>query len=135
METLYTQTKRIDCLAPHSNFFQQLGQDYVTQYISERNSRGIITRNLWEGAVDQKIVKDYYKNASIRLLPAKMKERFQTTLFLYDDKALYISSLKNAYALLMTSKEHHDFMAAVFDGLWDSSTPHPQEKTRQNNPH
>lgn len=122
METLYCRDRHIDSIAPNDNFFWQVGQSFADAYVSERVARRIGTRNLWEAIREPKLIKKYYEGLSdIRILPAAMHGKFVTTIFLFDDKALYISSLKNAYALLVTSKEHHDTMQALFDGLWSAS--------------
>ena len=96
--------------------------DFVKLFIEERMRRNIRTKNLWEEPVDKKLVKQYYENLSeIRILPEVMAGKFKTTVFLYDDKTLYISSLRNSFCVLITSQEHHDTMQAWFDGLWLSS--------------
>ena len=123
METLYCRERHIDSIAPKENFFWHVGDDFALGYVAERARRRIKTRNLWEAPIDVKRQrKEHYEGLSeIRILPAVMHGKFVTTIFLYDDKTLYISSLKNAYALLVTSQEHHDAMRALFDGLWAGS--------------
>ena len=93
--------------------------------MNEPNKRNITTRNLWEKEIDPKIFEEYYqKNAEVKILPKVMEGKFSTTIFLYDNKTLYVSSLKANYAVLITSKEHHETMSALFEGLWSSSKPH-----------
>jgi hypothetical protein len=60
----------------------------------------------------------------VKILPEVMQGNFQTTIFLYDDKTLYVSSKKNSYCILITSKEHTETMQAWFDVLWESSMLH-----------
>lgn len=130
METLYCRDRHIDSIAPRDNFFWQVGQDFAGSYVAERALRKIRTRNLWESPIDQKLLRQYYAGLSeIRLMPGVMHGTFSTTIFLFDDKALSISSLDNAYALLVTSKEHHDAMTALFNGLWQCSKPLKEGKT------
>jgi sugar-specific transcriptional regulator TrmB len=122
MEMVYCRNKKINSVVPKVNFFHQVGQDFVQLFVEERVRRNIRTKNLWEEPADKKLVKQYYENLSeIRILPAVMVGKFKTTIFLYDDKTLYISSLHNSYCVLITSQEHHDTMQAWFDGLWFSS--------------
>lgn len=126
METLYCRSRHIDSIAPHDNFFWQVGQGFADSYIAERVSRKIRTRNLWEAPIDRRLLKQYYAGLSeIRLMPEVMHGAFGTTTFLFDDKTLSISSLDNSYALLVTSAEHHDTMTALFNGLWSCSKPLP----------
>jgi sugar-specific transcriptional regulator TrmB len=124
MSMLYCKNKHIDSVVPKQNFFWQNGQDFVELFIEERIRRNIKTKNLWESPISKELVKQYYEGLSqIRILPEIMRDKFQTTIFIYDDKTLYVSSKKNSYCVLITSKEHTDTMRAWFDGLWSISKP------------
>jgi sugar-specific transcriptional regulator TrmB len=125
MEMLYCKSKKINSIVPKRNFFWQIGQDFVELFVEERRERGIRTKNLWEESVDSKVLKQYYEDLSqVRILPEIMRGKFSTSIFLYDDKTLYVSSKDNSYCLLVTSKEHTDTMQALFDGLWSISVEH-----------
>jgi sugar-specific transcriptional regulator TrmB len=125
MDMMYSKNKHIDCIAPQKNFFWGVSEDFVRLFITERKRRSIHTRNLWESEIDKKVLKTYYNELSeIRILPKVMQGKFKTTIFLYDDKTLYISSIKQSYCVLITSQEHHDTMRALFEGLWSASKPH-----------
>lgn len=122
MDTLYCRSKLICSVVPKENFAWQVGSEFVERYVGSRIERKIQTRNLWEQRVDPKIYQNYYKGKSdIRILPDVMHGTFQTIVYLYDDKTLYVSSRANAYCVLITSKEHHDTMMAWFEGLWGAS--------------
>lgn len=122
MDSLYCKSKKICSVVPKENFAWQVGQDFVERYIRSRIERKIETRNLWERRIDPTLYNNYYKGKSdVRVLPEVMHGKFLTTIFLYDDKTLYISSRANSYAVLITSQEHHDTMMAWFEGLWNSS--------------
>ena len=121
-ETLYGRDRHIDSLAPSDNFFWQIGQEFSADYISQRVRKKISTRNLWEEPLEPEIMLRSYKGLSqVRILPEVMRGKFKTTIFLYDDKVLYISSRKAGYALLVKSKEHYETMKAMYDGLWFAS--------------
>lgn len=124
METLYCRSRHIDSLAPSDNFFWQAGKAFGAEYVRERVARKITTRNLWEKPLDPATMRLQYAAVSkVRILPKSMHGRFRTTVFAYDDVVLYISSKKNGYALLVRSKEHVEFMRAMYDALWDAGTP------------
>lgn len=126
MESLYCKGKEIYSIAPQKNFFWEVGRDFVELFVDERRRRKIHTKNLWERSIDARTVHDYYEGFSeIRIVPPAMRNNFTSTIFLYDDKTLVVSSMKNAYCILITSQEHHDTVRALFDGLWSASTPHP----------
>ncbi len=122
METLYCRDQHIDILTPKDNFFWQVGQAFSQNYVDERRARQITTRHLWEESLKPELLKRSYQGLSeIHLLPASMRGAYRSTLFLYDDKVMYVSSLKSGYVLLVQSKEHHELMKAMFDGLWEAS--------------
>ncbi|MCI5108231.1 MAG: hypothetical protein MRY49_00070 [Candidatus Pacebacteria bacterium] len=125
MEMLYCKGKNINSIVPKQNFFWQIGEDFVELFIEERVKRNIKTRNLWESPINKDLIDKYYNNLSkVRIMPEVMRGKFQTTIFIYDDKTLYVSSKKNSYCVLITSKEHTDTMQALFEGLWSTSRPH-----------
>lgn len=126
MDMLYAKEPHINSVVPQDNFFWQIGgREFAARFVSERRKRNIHTKNLWEQNVDAKTLKEYYDGFSeVRILPSVMRGKFATSVFLYDDKTLYVSSLKNGYAVLITSQEHHDTQQAWFDGLWSASKPH-----------
>lgn len=122
MEMPYCRGEWIYSVVPKENIFWQIGQGFVRDYVSLRVERNIHTKNIWEIETDQSVLQKYYSDLSeIRLLPEVMHKKFYTTTFLYDDRVLHISSLKNAYAILITSQEYHNSMKAWFDGLWLAS--------------
>lgn len=121
METLYGKEKTICVIAPRDNVFWQIGKSFFDQYVTERNQRGIATRSLWEKPLERIVYNKYYTASnSVRLLSPTAKP-FETTLFLYDDRTMYLSSLKNGYCLTVTSLEHRAFMQSMFEGLWAAS--------------
>ncbi len=129
-DMLYCKGKKINSVVPDNNFFWQVGREFVQSYVEERIKRGITTRNLWNASIDKKTFEEYYEGHSdVRIVPDIMQGAFKTTVFLYDDKTLFVSSIKNSYCVLITSKEYHDTMQAWFEGLWSASTPHGQELT------
>ncbi len=127
MDVMYTKNHRVDLIVPAETFFWDFGEDFIRKYIEERKQRNITSRNLWESEIEAKDFKQYYSNfSSTRMLPEVMKHKFKTTIFLFDDKTLYVSSIKNCYAILVSSQEHNDTISALFEGLWSIATPHPQ---------
>ena len=129
MDMLYCKDKKFDSIVSRENFFWQIGKEFVERFVKERTKRGISTKTIWDTTVEGRVLHEYYKPPSeVRLVPIAMKGTFNTTVFLFDDKTLYISSLKNSYCVLITSQEHHDTMQAWFDAIWDASRPHKIKK-------
>ncbi len=127
MESLYCHSREHHSIAPQNNYFWQVGRSFVEKFVVQRYERKVKISNLWEQPIAPDIYKQYYDGvAKVRLLPKVMHGKFDTTIFLYDDKALYISSMKSNYCLLVRSQEHYNTMRALFDGLWSVSKPHPE---------
>jgi sugar-specific transcriptional regulator TrmB len=123
MESIYTHSRRIDSLIPAENFFWQLGPEFVTKYVEARWKLSVKTRHLWATKVDKSTIDKYYEHAAIRMLPDKLGSRFKTSVFMYDDNVLYVSSLASGYALVVHSAEHFELMQMLYEGLWAQSTP------------
>lgn len=124
METLYCRGGHIDCLAPADNFFWQIGQEFSSEYIAERVRRNITTRNMWEKPLEPKILlQSYSGRAQVRVLPKTMHGHFRTTVFIYDETVMYISSVASGYVLVVHSKEHLELMLALYDTIWNVSEP------------
>lgn len=123
METVYCHSRHIDTLVPTRNFFWQFGPDFVEKYVELRHTLGVKTRNLWQDPVEQQIIDQFYDKAEIRLMPGGLGDRFRSTVFMYDDCVLYISSLASGYALLVRSSEHRELMRELYGVVWDLSKP------------
>lgn len=125
MDMMYVKNKNIESIAPSKNFFWEVGGEFVKSFVEERIKRNIHTRNLWEREIEKSIFKKYYEKASeVHILPSVMKDKFSTTIFIFDNSTLYVSSMKECYAVLITSEEHANTMRAIFEGLWSASKPH-----------
>jgi sugar-specific transcriptional regulator TrmB len=124
MATLYCKSKTIESIVPKDNFFWQVGQEFVERFVTNRMKRGIKAKNLWEIPSTKKVLNSYYQGSEVKIFPKQMNGKFETTIFIYDDKTLYISSKKNAYCVLITSHEHASMMRALFGTIWSLGTPH-----------
>lgn len=128
MDVMYAKNRKVDVIAPAKNFFWGVGEEFLRKYIEERRRRKILARNLWEVEIDTMEFKKYYSDFSeVRMMPEAMREKFSTTIMLFDDKTLYISSYENAYAILVNSQEHNDTLSALYEGLWAVAKPHPKQ--------
>ncbi len=119
--SLYDKEKTIRTIVPADNFFHEIGKNFVEEYVEEKTNRGIKTKALWEDIPDKKFIKRYYYDSEIKQLPVDMHNSFETTVFIYSDKTLYIAPKKENYAVLIQSKEHAKMMKTVFENIWGNS--------------
>lgn len=126
LSTAYCKGKSIKTIIPKDSFFWQLeDKHFINEYVDRRVRNGVKTQSLWEKKLDDKIFSKFYKNISdIKLLPSNMHNAFSTSVFIYDDKVMYISSIENAYCIIVTSAEHCEMMSALFEGLWGYAKPY-----------
>lgn len=127
-EALYCKTRHWDILAPAKNFFSEFDQAYADYFISSRKERNITSRSLWEENPGRRILTpEEIKQREPRYLPKVMFGKFKSVLILFDDKAAMITSLKELSAVLIQSKEVHDTLTAMFEGLWIASEPYEKK--------
>jgi len=119
--SLYSKKKEIKTIVPGENFFTELGNNFIKEYVEEKLKKGIKTKALWEDIPKKEMLEKYYPNSKIHQLPTNMHNSFKTTIFIYDDKTLYIGPKKENYAVLIQSKEHAKMMSALFDNIWCNS--------------
>lgn len=115
---LYDKDKIILTIVPGKNFFHEVGKSFVEEYVKEKVKRGIRTKALWEDIPNKSDINKYYSDSEIRQLPIDMHNNFETTIFIYGDKTLYIGPKKENYAVLVQSKEHSKMMRTIFNNIW-----------------
>ncbi|MCU0660291.1 MAG: hypothetical protein MUD00_01625 [Candidatus Pacebacteria bacterium] len=119
--SLYGKTKTIRTIVPANNFFHDMGKDFVEEYVKEKVKRKIGTKALWEDIPNKKAIENFYLNSQIKQLPVAMHNSFETTIFIYDDKTLYVAPKKENHAVLIQSKEHAKMMTSIFENLWSNA--------------
>lgn len=119
--SLYGKEKMIRTIVPTTNFFHEMGRAFVEEYVTEKKKRGIHTIALWEDIPKKNVIEKFYTQADIRQLPVSMHNSFDTTVFMYDDKTLYVSPKKEKYAVLIQSEAHARMMRSMFDTIWSTA--------------
>lgn len=119
--SLYAKEKRIRSIVPAQNYFHEMGEGFVLEYVEEKQKRKLDTTALWEDIPNKSILSNYYDRADIRQLPVDMHNGFDTTIFVFDNKTLYVSPKREQYAVLIQSEAHSKMMKAVFDNIWSNS--------------
>ena len=118
LESLYCRSGKIDSIVPSDNFFWQLGSDFVDQYTELNYTLGISTRNLWDKSIKKGGSEEYYRKTETRILPDSMRDKFNTTVFIYDDLVLNILPRASGYAFVVRSREHSEMMRVFYETLW-----------------
>lgn len=118
-EALYCRSHHWDIIAPEKNFFSEFDKEYAKYYLETRKSRAVTARTLWEAQSDKRaLTPEEIKNRQPRYLPEIMRGKFNSVIILFDDKVTFISSMEEISAILIQSKEIHNMLTALFEGLW-----------------
>ena len=122
-KALYARERKWRIIAPRSNIFAQLPEEYAKYFMNTRAERGIQAKTLWES-------EDRHRaNLSLeqllmrrpRFLDTSLTGRFNATIIQFDNKVLFIHSIKHKSAAMITSDEIAQTFSVMFDGLWDAS--------------
>lgn len=122
-KALYARERKWRIIAPKSNIFAQLPDEYAKYFMSTRMERGIQAKTLWEAndrhrahlSLEQLLMR------RPRYLDESMTGQFSATIIQFDDKVLFIHSIKHKSAAMITSHEVAQTFSVMFDGLWNVS--------------
>jgi sugar-specific transcriptional regulator TrmB len=120
----YSRSHHWDIIAPTRNFLKEYDSSYKEYYLKARKYYGITARSLWEHKpTSRKLSAQELRERNPRIMPKSMQGRFQSMMLLFDDKVAIISPLEKLSAILITSQETKEMFLAMFDAIWDISTP------------
>ncbi|PIR94163.1 hypothetical protein COT97_02970 [Candidatus Falkowbacteria bacterium CG10_big_fil_rev_8_21_14_0_10_39_11] len=123
-EALYCKDGHWDIIAPKINFFSDFDRDYAKYFMNARRNRGVTARSLWETDIIHKNLNPTdIEFRHPRILPEIMHGKFNSVIILFDNKILLISSLKEKSAILIQSRDLHETLSAIFEGLYIGSQP------------
>jgi sugar-specific transcriptional regulator TrmB len=120
-ETLECRSKVLHGILSMHELLEVPGPDWMQEYIDARVERGIQLKVVRSFERD---IKSIWPNSSkdereLRYAPAHIK--LNMTMYIYDEKVLYISSKQENYALVIESGELSSMNNALFEGLWTIS--------------
>lgn len=123
-EALYCKNRHWELLAPAKTFLDELGGEYKQYFYDSQRSRNISVRSLWEKKPAHKHNAEEIKRREPRILPPKLLGTFSSVIILFDNVCLLVPPLRSGDAVIIRSKELKTTLTAMFNGLWDISTPY-----------
>lgn len=118
-KALYCSSHHWDIVAPRQNFIAESDEAYIRHFKQVRKQQNIQSCTLWEGKWEQgKISLADVMHRKPRYLPREYDGRFKAMMILFDKKVAFIGSYAQQEALLIESKEIHDFQQMLFEALW-----------------
>lgn len=128
-EALYCKSRHWDIIAPAKNYFSEFNKEYAKYFLETRRQRNLTARSLWEYDFSRRILtREEIKQRNPRYLPEIMHSKFKSVIIIFDDKVVFISSLKELSAIMIQSEEIKNMMSAMFEGLWVNSIDYKQAK-------
>jgi sugar-specific transcriptional regulator TrmB len=122
--TFRSKTRHWSIIAPYDNFLRH-NKELSELYLTTRKVRNITARTLWELKRDERALsEEEIRTRNPRILPTALSGKFESMIIIFDDKVALFSSHKNLSAILITSREINDLFQAMFEGLWELSTPY-----------
>lgn len=120
---LYAHSRRWRIMSPKNNFFSNSSSEYIEYFKSKRKERGIQAKSLWESSIAKvAFTEEEVSTRQPRIMPPKLDGTFRSTIILFDDYMLVISSYGRQFATLIQSEETVQTFNAMFDTIWDIST-------------
>lgn len=123
LNSLNCQNKMILAITPSNKLFEALGVDFIKDYVQKRAENNIKTKTIrLRNTKNEKI--EYFNKHTEQLREARYapeKLNFDSTVFIYDNKSVFISSKKENFGLVIESVEYREMMEELFNSLWEQS--------------
>lgn len=122
-KALYCKERKWRIIAPRSNIFSQMPEEYANYFMRTRTERNIQSKTLWESGLKSAARLDLQQllMRRPRYLDESMTGKFKATIIQFDDKVLFIHSIEHKSAVLIASAEITQTFSIMFDGLWETS--------------
>ncbi|MEA1926252.1 MAG: helix-turn-helix domain-containing protein [Patescibacteria group bacterium] len=123
LDSLKCKKKEILAIVPTIETFKVLGMEFTRHYVRERVKENIRAKTIrlksYEDYKDKFFHRHEKQLREIRYAPASIS--FASTLFIFDNKVIFISSKKENFGLMIESEEYRDVMTNLFNVLWKVS--------------
>ncbi len=119
---LYCKDRCWKIIAPTNNYFSHSDKNSQKYFLKTRENRHIIAKSLWEETFHPK--KSSVENRAPRILPSSFNGKFKSTIILFDNSILMLSSGKTHSAVILKSTELFSTLSVMFDGLYLISKPY-----------
>ena len=123
LDSLKCKNKEMLAVLPATEFYKTIGTEFVKYYIQERVSKNIKTKSIRLKSYEDYEEKFFHRHEKqlreVRYAPANVS--FTSTLLIFDNKVVFISSKKENFGLMIESEEYKDMMVNLFNVLWKVS--------------
>ncbi len=123
LSSLNCRGKEILAIVPTVETFNVLGVEFTKHYVNERVKKNIKTKTIRLKSYEDYKEKFFHEHEKqlreMRYAPDNIS--FASTLFIFDNKVIFISSKKENFGLAIESEEYKDVMVNLFNVLWKIS--------------
>lgn len=103
---------------------QNVDEAYMTHYLEERAKRGIVTKSIWQDLPQNKEFLKHKKFLrTVRLAPKSLCGKSNAMIDIFDNHVVTAMPLPEVFGFMVTSFEYSELMRAMWQTLWDVSTP------------
>ncbi|MBP9738050.1 hypothetical protein KBD20_00005 [Candidatus Saccharibacteria bacterium] len=121
---LYCKSKNWRIMAPKDNFFRNSQPEYIAYFKRMRAERDIYATSLWESQETSSAVEaGDIERRKPRIMPSSMCGTFKSTIIIFDQSVLVVSSYNKQFATIIDSQETAETFAVMFDTIWQISKP------------
>jgi len=133
VQALFCADRSWKIIAPTKNYFSQTDKAYADYFIKTRKQRNIAAQSLWEPAFvkSRKFSHSTIDSRNPRILAKEYEGKFASTIILFDQKVLFINSIHDLSAVVISSPEIYSTMELFFAGVWNVSKPVPKNKLKK----
>jgi len=123
LDSLKCKKKEILAIVPVIEAYRVLGIEFMKHYVRERVKENIKTKTIRLKSYEDYKEKFFHQHEKqlrkIRYAPKNIS--FTSTLFIFDNKVVFISSKKENFGLLIENEEYRNMMVSLFNVLWKAS--------------
>ncbi|MFA6428589.1 MAG: helix-turn-helix domain-containing protein [Candidatus Buchananbacteria bacterium] len=128
LESLHCLNKEILAVGSPSDYYLFVSADFDVDYAKQRVKKGIKIKIIKLAIPEQDPAKKFFPLATA---PEELRESryappdilLPSAFYLYDNKVVFISSVKENFAFMIESEEYKQMMLTMFNLLWNISKP------------
>jgi sugar-specific transcriptional regulator TrmB len=121
-DILHSGTREVFTMWPYEEMLRVLGKETLVRFNNRRMQEKIFIHTLWPGG--KKMSNDYIwdgKDTHTERRQAKKGVGWNMGYTIYGNKVSFISSHKEVYGFIVSSKDFAELMRVQFDALWRES--------------
>lgn len=124
-KTLNNESCEILAIIPSFDVFADaFGRDYMMYYLREKKKRGITSRSIWAGHIneekyDAELAKHSEYLRDVRFTPQRFAGNYPSIILIWDNNVAIINASSEVFGILITSQDYVATMKLLWVSLWE----------------